>query len=81
MYSDYNGIRWGVETGTLSEYGPDNDKYSYGEDAPHNWCQGFVVLTFAENGMLLEPEFCRVLNDTAYFRGQVVYSRSELKAA
>lgn len=81
MYADYNGLRWGVETGTLSEMGPEIDKFAYAEDNPANHSQGFVVLTFAENGMLLEPEFCRVLNDTAYFRGQVVYSRSELKAA
>ena len=81
MYADYNGLRWGVETGTLSEMGPEIDKFAYAEDNPANHSQGFVVLTFAENGMLLEPEFCRVLNDTAYFRGQVVYSRSGLKAA
>jgi hypothetical protein len=31
--------------------------------------------------MLLEPEFCRVINDVAYFRGEVVHSRSGLKAA
>lgn len=72
QWADYNGLRWGIECGTLSDYGPDNDKFSYGEDAPHNWSQGFVVLTFDHNGMLLEPEFCRVLNGTAYFRGSSV---------
>ncbi len=81
MYSDYNGLRWGIECGTLSDFGPENDKYLYAEDGPMNWSQGFSVLTFAENGMLLEPEFCRVLNGVAYFRGEVIYSKSELKAA
>jgi len=81
MYADYNGLRWGVEAGTLSEFGPDNDKYSYSEDQPPNWSQGFVVLTFDHAGMLLEPEFCRVLKGNAYFRGQVVYSGTGLKTA
>ena len=75
QYADYNGLRWGVETGTLSDFGPENDKYAYAEDNPMNWSQGLVVLTFADNGMLLEPEFCRVINGTAFFRGQTVLSK------
>lgn len=74
QWADYNGLRWGIECGTLSDFGPENDKFAYSEDNPHNWSQGFAVLTFDHNGMLLEPEFCRVLNGTAYFRGQAVYS-------
>lgn len=74
MYADWNGLRWGVECGTLSDFGPDNDKYSYSEDCPPNWSSGFAVAHFADNGMLLEPEFCRVLNGTAYFRGEQIYS-------
>lgn len=76
QWADYNGLRWGVECGTLSDYGPETDKFTYGEDAPHNWSQGFCVLTFTESGTLLEPEFCRVLNGTAYFRGEAIYSAS-----
>jgi predicted phosphodiesterase len=72
MWADYNGLRWGVETGTLSDFGPENDKYAYAEDNPMNWSQGFVVLHFAPSGMLLEPEFCRVINGAAWFRGQPV---------
>ena len=75
MYADWNGLRWGVEAGTLSEITPESDKFAYGEDNPHNWSQGFTVLTFTEGGALLEPEFCRVINGTAYFRGQMIYSR------
>jgi hypothetical protein len=76
MYADYNGLRWGVECGTLSAFGPENDKYSYSEDCPPNWSEGFVVAHFSNTGMLLEPEFCRVLNGTAYFRGDAVHGRS-----
>lgn len=75
MWADYNGLRWGIETGTLSDFGPQNDKFAYAEDNPLNWSQGFAVLTFAANGMLLEPEFCRVLNGVAYFRGQPVCAK------
>lgn len=76
MWSDYNGLRWGIECGTLSDFGPENDKFAYAEDGPLNWSQGFVVLTYTDTGQLLEPEFCRVINGTAYFRGQAVYTRS-----
>jgi len=74
QWADYNGLRWGIECGTLSDFGPDAAKFNYTLDRPVNWSQGFGVLTFAPNGMLLEPEFCRVINGTAYFRGQVISS-------
>ena len=69
QFNDYNGLRWGIECGTLSQTGPDSDKESWAEDNPANHSQGFAVLHFAENGMLMEPEFCRVLSGSAYFRG------------
>lgn len=72
MFSDYNGVRFGIECGTLSEISTESDKFAYAEDNPMNHCQGFAVLTFAPDGMLLEPEFCRVINGRAYFRGQAV---------
>lgn len=75
QWADYNGLRWGIECGTLSEFGPDQPKFHYTLDRPVNWCQGFTVLNFAPNGMLLEPEFCRVLNGQAYFRGQNVINK------
>lgn len=74
-WADYNGIRWGIQTGTLSEMGPETDKFAYAEDNPANHSQGFAVLSYTEGGMLLEPEFCRVIHGTAYFRGQPVLSR------
>lgn len=73
QFGDYNGLRFGIECGTISDFEPTSDKFVYGEDNPFNWSQGFSVLTFDKNHMLLEPEFCRVMPDKkAYFRGQAV---------
>lgn len=71
---DYRGLRWGIECGTISPLGPEQPKFNYLLDRPTSWSQGFTVLTFADNGMLLEPEFCRVIENTAYFRGQQICS-------
>jgi hypothetical protein len=68
-YSDYNGRRWGVDSGTLAE--PYGDQFVYTECNPVNWASGFVVLTY-KDGMLLPPELCEVLNGVAYFRGKEV---------
>jgi hypothetical protein len=68
-WTDYNGRRYGVDTGTLAE--PTGDQFVYVEENPVNWCAGFAVLTF-ENGKLLPPELCEVINGVAYFRGQRV---------
>jgi hypothetical protein len=68
-WSDYNGRRWGVDSGTLAE--PTGDQFVYTEENPVNWCSGFAVLTF-KNGMLLPPELCEVINGVAYFRGEKV---------
>jgi len=69
IFSDYNGTRWGIDTGTLAE--TDGDHMGYGEDNPKNHCSGFAVLTI-RNGRLIQPEFCAVLDGIAYFRGQAV---------
>jgi predicted phosphodiesterase len=68
-WSDYNGRRYGVDTGTLAE--PYGDQFTYTESNPVNWCSGFAVLTF-KDGMLLPPELCEVINGSAYFRGEKV---------
>jgi predicted phosphodiesterase len=68
-WGDYNGRRYGVDTGTLAD--PHGDQFSYGEDAPSPHAAGFAVLTF-ENGRLLPPELCEVVDGVAYFRGQRV---------
>ena len=69
IVSDYNGTRWGVDTGTLSD--TEGDHMSYGEDNPKNHCSGFAVLTVV-NGRLIQPEFCAVLDGIPYFRGKHV---------
>lgn len=52
--SDYNGTRWGVDTGTMADpYGP--QFYNYTELNPLNWRSGFILLTFVK-GELLWPE-------------------------
>jgi predicted phosphodiesterase len=68
-WSDLNGRRWGVDSGTLAE--PYGDQFTYTESNPVNWCSGFVVLTY-KNGRLLPPELCEVIDGVAYFRGQEV---------
>lgn len=69
-YSDYNGTRYGVDTGTLAPvYGPQTSDYT--ETNPVNWRQGFVVLTY-HRGQLLWPEIVYVRGeDEIEFRGKV----------
>lgn len=68
-WGDYNGRRWGVDTGTLSD--PLGPQFDYLEDNPTPWCSGFAVLTF-KDGVLLPPELCEVINGKAYFRSEQV---------
>lgn len=69
--TDYNGRRYGVDCGTLSDFGPAEQKFIYGEDNPFNWASGFAVATF-RNGKLLPPELVIVQDKIAYFRGEPV---------
>lgn len=69
--TDYNGRRYGVDCGTLSNFGPAEQKFIYGEDNPFNWGSGFAVATFAR-GKLLPPELVIVQDGIAYFRGAPV---------
>lgn len=71
-FTDYNGTRYGVDTGTLSPV--DADAFTYSEDAPKNHRSGFAILTFHE-GRLMPPELCEVVSEEeglVYFRGQVI---------
>lgn len=70
-FSDYNGTRWGVDTGTLADpYGP--QFIDYCEGAPMNWRSGFAVLTF-KDGELLDPELVRVMDEgRVCFQGKVI---------
>lgn len=70
-YDDYNGTRFGVDTGTLAEpSGPQFEDYL--ETNPVSWRSGFIVLTFVE-GRLLWPDVVRVFDfDRIEFRGQII---------
>jgi hypothetical protein len=69
-FADYNGNRFGVDTGTLAE--PGGPQFmNYLEDSPTNWRSGFAVLTFHE-GKLLWPELVHKWSENQIeFRGTV----------
>lgn len=69
-WGDYTGRKWGVDTGTLAD--PHGAQFTYAEDNPSPHCSGFAVLTFADDGRLLPPELCEVIDDIAYFRGEAI---------
>lgn len=70
-FDDYNGTRYGVDTGTLADpQGPQFENYL--EQSPTNWRSGFVVLTF-KDGRLLWPEVAKVYGPGLIeFRGEVM---------
>lgn len=70
-FDDYNGTRYGVDTGTLADpQGPQFENYL--EHSPTNWRSGFVVLTF-KDGRLLWPEVVKVFAEGFIeFRGHVM---------
>lgn len=70
-FDDYNGTRWGVDTGTLAD--PKGPQFAdYLEANPTNWRSGFIVLSF-HNGRLLWPEVVRVVDEHHVdFRGALV---------
>lgn len=69
---DYNGLRWGISTGTLAEpYG--QQFVNYTEDSPKNWTSGFIVLTFKDS-KLLWPETVHVTKEgEVNFRGKLIH--------
>jgi hypothetical protein len=70
-FSDYNGVRYGIDTGTLAEpYGPQFEDYT--EQGPLNWRSGFAVLTFVDGNLIL-PELVTTHGpDSIEFRGRVI---------
>lgn len=69
-FSDYNGTRYGVDTGCLAD--PYGIQFEYTEDNPKNWRSGFGVLTF-KDGELLMPELVTVWDEnTVQFRGELI---------
>jgi hypothetical protein len=69
VVSDYNGPRWGVNTGMLADpYGP--QFYNYTEVNAVNWRSGFALLTIKKQ-QLLWPEVAFVsAPNTIQFRGK-----------
>jgi len=68
-FADYNGNRFGVDTGTLAE--TDGPQFTYAEINPSNHRSGFAVLNFF-NGRLLWPELAHKFGEGLIeFRGQV----------
>ena len=70
-WTDYNGTRWGVDTGCIADTYHDAFQ-GYMEDNPRNWRSGFAVLTFRD-GVMLQPELCLSYDrDHVQFRGEVI---------
>ncbi len=69
--TDYNGTRWGVDTGCMADIYAAAFR-NYTEENPRNWRSGFGVFTF-ENGELLPPELVTVIgNGRVAFRGKSI---------
>ena len=69
--SDYNGTRWGVDTGCIAD--PNHRAFlDYTEDNPKNWRDAFCILTF-RNSQLMCPELVTRWSDKeVQFRGTVI---------
>lgn len=69
-FDDYNGTRFGVDTGTLAE--PSGAQFeNYLELSPTNWRSGFAALTF-HDGNLLWPELIHARTEGMVdFRGKL----------
>lgn len=69
-WTDYNGTRYGVDSGTLAD--PTSQQFDYSEEAPASHRAGFVVLTIRDGKMLM-PELCQVWDENSVeFRGSVI---------
>lgn len=70
-FTDYNGTRFGVDTGCLAE--PHGDQFiDYTEDNPLNWRSGFVVLKFKDSRMRW-PQICHVVEpDLVEYQGELI---------
>jgi len=67
-FTDYNGTRYGVQTGTLAD--PHGNQFmGYTEDNPKDWRSGFALLSW-ERGRLMLPELIQVCDEDEFeFRG------------
>lgn len=68
-YSDLNGHRYGIETGTLAD--PSGPQFFYCGNRPTNWQMGFVVVDVLVGGKVeIHPERVIVSDGKARFRGR-----------
>ena len=65
-WTDCNGTRFGIETGTLAD--PDGPQFFYAGHRPKNWQMGFVVVDILGNE--IHPDRVIVNNGKARFRGK-----------
>ena len=66
-----NGSVYGIETGMLGD--PASAAFEYTEGKVSRACQGFVLLSFDEDGNIMPPEFCEMVRGRPAFRGQFVF--------
>jgi hypothetical protein len=52
---------------------PMGKQFEYTEGAPNRAQEGFVLLTFDEDGDLLPPETCEMIKGHPIFRGKRVF--------
>lgn len=65
-WTDLNGTRYGIETGTLAD--PNGPQFFYVGHRPTNWQMGFAVVDVTSEG--IHPERVIVDNGKARFRGR-----------
>lgn len=63
-WTDYNGIRYAIETGTLSDLW--DETFIYTENNPSNWQPGCAVVTVDQN--LIFPQVCPMVVDKHHSR-------------
>jgi len=66
-----HGSHWGIEGGMLAD--PNSKQFEYAEGAPSRAQEGFVVLSFDEDGKVMPPELCEMVRGYPVFRGQKVF--------
>lgn len=71
--TDVNGRRYGVDAGTLSRFKGES-KFSYAENNPLNWAEGWALLRWDHEGRMAPPSLCEVVGNVAWFEGKVVAS-------
>lgn len=67
-YSDYNGTRYGIETGTLAS--PYGSQFGFCENANRDWQSGFCVISMLNDRIY--PELIEVKEGSTWFRGEII---------